>query len=269
MNVPMGTKIHPTAIIDPSAEIAEDVEIGPYVVIGAQVSIEEGTHVGPHVVIQGPTRIGRDNVFIGQASIGTIPQDLKYQGESSCLSIGHRNRIREFVTINRGTEGGINKTVIGSDNLLMSTVHVAHDCVIGDGTVFAQSTALGGHVNVGDHAILGGFVGVHQFCRVGTYSFVGGYSVLTRDALPFVKTVGIRNRARIYGINHIGLERKGFSTDDIHGLKKAYRILFGKGQLLEKALVEVEKECKGMSYVGELVSFVKGAERGFVRSTGN
>ena len=265
----MESRIHSTAIIAPSARLGEGVEIGPYVVIGEEVSIGDGTRIGPHVVIQGPTHIGRGNLFIGQASIGTIPQDLKYHGEHSGLRIGDGNRIREFVTINRGTEGGLNETVIGNDNLLMSAVHIAHDCVIGDGTVFAQSAALAGHVTVGDHAILGGFAGVHQFCRVGTYAFVGGYSVITRDALPFIKTVGSRTKARIYGVNHIGLERKGLSADDIRGLRQAYRILFGKGQLLDEAISQLEAEPQGSPCVQELIDFVKSSERGFVRSTGD
>ena len=259
--------IHPTAIVARSASIGDKVEVGPYTVIGENVEIGDGTRIGPHVVIDGPTEIGRDNLIVGQASIGTIPQDLKYQGERSKLRIGDRNRIREFVTINRGTLGGIKETVLGNDNLLMVGVHIAHDCVLGNGTVFSNCASLAGHVEVGDHAILGGFAGVQQFCRVGPYAFLGAYSVLTRDALPFVKTVGSRNQARIYGINQLGLERKNFSKEEIEQLKRAYRLLFRKGLLVDEAVGRLAPEIENWESVGTLVDFIRTSERGFVRAT--
>ncbi len=259
--------VHPTAIVSLSASIGAGVEIGPYTIIGEEVSIGDGTRIGPHVVIDGPTEIGRDNLIVGQSSIGTVPQDLKYQGERSRLRIGDRNRIREFVTINRGTLGGIKETVLGNDNLLMAGVHIAHDCVLGDGTVFSNCASLAGHVEVGDHAILGGFAGVQQFCRVGPYAFLGAYSVLTRDALPFVKTVGSRNQARIYGINQLGLERKDFSKEEIEQLKRAYRVLFRKGLLVDEAVGRLALEIENWESVSTLVDFIRASERGFVRAT--
>jgi len=260
-------EIHPTAIISLSASLGSGVEIGPYSIIGEDVSIGNDTRIGPHVVIDGPTEIGRENLILGQASVGTIPQDLKYKGERSWLRIGDRNRIREFVTLNRGTLGGINETLIGNDNLFMTSVHIAHDCVIGNGTVFSNCASLAGHVEVGDHAILGAFAGVQQFCRVGPYAFVGAYSVLTRDALPFIKTVGSRNQARIYGINQIGLERKGFSSEEISQLKRAYRVFFRKGMRVEEAVVELAAGQERLETVRTLIDFVRNSERGFVRAT--
>ena len=259
--------IHPTAIISPSASLGSGVEVGPYCVIGEDVSIGDGTRIGPHVVLDGPTEIGRENLILGQASVGTIPQDLKYKGEPSWLRIGDRNRIREFVTLNRGTLGGINETLIGNDNLFMTGVHIAHDCVIGDATVFSNCASLAGHVEVGDHAILGGFAGVSQFCRVGPYAFLGAYSVLTRDALPFIKTVGSRNQARIYGINQVGLERQGRSNEEIGQLKRAYRVLFRKGLLIEEAVLGLAAERERWESVRILIDFVRNSERGFVRAT--
>ena len=259
--------IHSTAIISLSTTIGSRVEIGPYAIIGEDVSIGDGTRVGPHVVIEGPTEIGRENLILGQSSIGTIPQDLKYKGERSWLRIGDRNRIREFVTINRGTLGGINETVIGNDNLLMAGVHIAHDCVLGDGTVFSNCASLAGHVEVGDHAILGGFAGVQQFCRVGPHAFLGAYSVLTRDALPFIKTVGSRNQARIYGINQVGLERKDFSKEEIEQLKRAYRVLFRKGLLVEEAVEQLARQSENWESVRTLIDFIQTSESGCVRAT--
>ncbi len=258
---------HPTAIVSLSASIGARVEIGPYTIIGEDVSIGDGTRIGPHVVIDGPTEIGCDNLILGQSAIGTVPQDLKYKGERSKLRIGDRNRIREFVTINRGTLGGINETVLGNDNLLMAGVHIAHDCVLGNGTVFSNCASLAGHVEVGDHAILAGFAGVQQFCRVGRYAFLGAHSVLTRDALPFVKTVGSRNQARIYGINQLGLERKDFSKEEIDQLKRAYRVLFRKGLLVEEAVEQLAQEMGDSESVRTLIHFIRTSERGFVRAT--
>lgn len=261
----MPQKIHPTSIVSPTAELGHGVEVGPFSVIGEDVQIGEGTCVGPHCVIQGPTKIGRENLIYGQSALGTDPQDLKYRGEVSTLLIGDRNKIREFVTVNRGTEGGIGKTVLGSGNLLMTEVHVAHDCVIGDEVILANAATLAGHVIVGNRSSVGAFCGIHQFCRVGDYAFVGGYSVLTRDALPFVKTVGIRNDAGIYGINAIGLERRGFSRESVVALKRAYRWLFAKGLTVSEAVEAIEKADLNTPEVKLLLQFIENSERGFVR----
>jgi len=260
--------IHPTAVISVDAQIAEGVCIGPYVVIGEEVEIGEGTLIGPHTVIEGPTVIGRNNEIIGQSTIGTIPQDLKYTGERSFLYIGDQNIIREFVTVNRGTEGGGGKTTILNGNLLMTGVHIAHDCHVGDGTILANSATLAGHVEVGDYSTIGAFSGVHQFCRVGAHAFIGGYSVLTRDALPFVRTVGHRNQAKIYGINGLGLKRRGFSTKRIEILKQSYRWLFNKGLILKDAIGKIREVGLENKDSRLLIEFIETAERGIVGEPG-
>ncbi len=258
--------IHSSAVISGDAQLADGVQVGPYCVIGAEVRIESGTTLGPFCWIEGPTVIGRGNQIYGQACLGIEPQDLKFHGERSTLEIGDENKIREFVTVHRGTEGGIGKTVVGNGNLLMTGVHVAHDCVIGNGTILANSATLAGHVEIGDVATVGAFVGVHQFCRVGTHAFIGGYTVLTRDALPFVKTVGVRGDAATYGINVIGLQRRGFSEQRILSLKRAYRILLQRGLRVGDAIETVLREVDLSEDVRELIRFVQSAERGFVRT---
>lgn len=257
--------IHPTALVAPEAVLGDGVSIGPYSVIGPGVWIGGETTIGPHCVIEGDTRIGRNNRISGQSSIGSAPQDLKYHGESTSLEIGDDNTIREFVTINRGTVGGRGKTSIGSHNLLMTGVHVAHDCLVGDQVIMANAATLAGHVDIGDYSTVGAFTGVHQFCRVGVHAFVGGYSVITRDALPFVKTVGDRNDAKTYDINAIGLERRGFSRERIDALKKAYRILVRKGLKVKEAVEQIRVEGLETDDVGILIGFVESSERGFIR----
>jgi UDP-N-acetylglucosamine acyltransferase len=265
MGEEQGRAIHETAIVSPGAEISGGVRIGPYAVIGDRVTIGEGTLVGPHTVIDGPTVIGKGNQIIGQSAIGTIPQDLKYQDEETFLSIGDLNIIREFVTINRGTEGGGGKTTVGDMNLLMTGVHIAHDCHVGQRTILANAATLAGHVDVEDDSTVGAFSGVHQECRVGVHAFVGGYSVLTRDALPFVQTVGHRNQAKIYGINSLGLRRKKFSAKRIKALKEAYRWLFQKGLKLQEAIEAIRSEDLETEDVSVLIQFVETSKRGFVR----
>ena len=257
--------VHPSAVISESAQLAEGVSVGPFCVIGEDVSIGQGTVVGPHTVIEGPSLIGRMNRFYGQASIGTDPQDLKYRGEKSALHIGDGNRIREFVTIHRGTELADNKTVVGNGNLIMTGVHIAHDCRLGDGIILGNSATLGGHVMVEDHARVGAFSGVHQFCRVGTRAFIGPYSVITRDTLPFIQTVGKRGENRIFGINATGLERDGFSAQRIDALKKAYRILFQKKLTIRQAVETIRQEGLETEDVAVLIRFIESSERGFVR----
>ena len=228
-----------SAIVSPDASVARDVTIGAYAVIGPQVTIGAGCVIGPHVSIQGPTSIGERNRFVGQCSIGSDPQDLKYKGEHTELRIGNDNVFREFVTINRGTAGGGGITTIGSNNFFMAYSHVAHDCHVGDSTVFANNATLAGHVDVGDFSTIGAFSAVHQFCRVGDHAFIGGATIATQDVLPYVKTVGSRPAAT-YGINNIGLERKGFSKETIDALQRAYKILVRSKLKLEDALMQIE-----------------------------
>jgi UDP-N-acetylglucosamine acyltransferase len=259
------SKIHETAMISPTAKIGKEVSVGPNVIIGDRVLIGAGTSIGPFTVIEGPCRIGKNNHFYGHCSIGTDPQDLKYSGEETFLEVGDGNRFREFVTVNRGTSGGGGRTTIGSRNLFMTGVHIAHDCTVGDDIVFANAATLAGHIEIGNHSTIGAFTGVHQFCRVGLHAFVGGYSVITRDALPFVKTVGVRSSAKIYGVNSIGLERKGFDETRLKALDEAYRIIFRKGLRLKTALEQVMEESELTEDVEELIRFIKSSERGFVR----
>lgn len=258
-------RIHPTAVVDPAAELEPGVVVGPHAVIGPRVRIGRETYVGPGVLVEGPTVIGARNRFFGHAAIGTPPQDLKYKGEETYLEIGDENLVREFVTINRGTAGGGGRTTIGNRNLLMTGVHVAHDCHVGSGTILANAATLAGHVIVGDGATVGAFCGVHQFCRVGRHAFIGGYSVITRDALPYVKTVGVRGEAKGFGINTVGLERKGFAPEAVAALKKAYRTLFLRRLKLADAIVRVREEGPLTPEVQELLEFIETSERGIIR----
>ncbi|HEX6085515.1 MAG TPA: acyl-ACP--UDP-N-acetylglucosamine O-acyltransferase [Thermoanaerobaculia bacterium] len=256
--------IDPTAIISSDAVLAPDVTVGAYAIVGPHVTVGAGTHIGPHVRIEGPTQIGERNQFIGQASIGTAPQDLKYKGEKTELRIGNDNVFREFITVNRGTVGGGGLTTIGSHNFFMAYAHVAHDCHVGDSTIFANNATLAGHVEVGDFSTIGAFSAVHQFCRVGDHAFIGGGSICTQDVLPFVKTVGNRP-AKTYGVNHIGLERKGFTKETIEALQRAYRILTRSKMLLQDALAKIEAELGFHSEVRYLVEFVRHSKRGVIR----
>ncbi|MFZ0428446.1 MAG: acyl-ACP--UDP-N-acetylglucosamine O-acyltransferase [Acidobacteriota bacterium] len=265
MSEALTPQIHPTAIVSRGAELAAGVVIGPYTVIGERVRIGENSVVGPSCLLEGPTTIGRDNRIYGHAAIGTDPQDLKFQGEETFLEIGDANRIREFVTINRGTGAATSYTRIGSRNLLMTGVHVAHDCRVGDDAILANAATLAGHVLVGDRATVGAFSGIHQFCRVGMHAFIGGYSVITQDALPFMKTVGARGEARSYGPNTIGLERLGFSSERQRALKEAFRTLFHRGLKLKEAIEQIRASDALTPDVEELVRFVESSERGVIR----
>lgn len=253
-----------TAIISHEAVVATDAVIGPYAVIGPHVTIGPGTIVGPHVRIEGPTTIGERNRFIGQSSIGSEPQDLKFGGERTELRIGNENVFREFVTINRGTQGGGAVTSIGSNNFFMAYAHVAHDCHVGSNTIFANNATLAGHVEVGDFATVGAFSAVHQFCRVGDHAFIGGGSICTQDVLPFVKTVGSRP-AKTYGINTVGLQRKGYQKETIEALQRAYRILIRSKMKLKDALDRIEAELSFQAEVRYLAEFVRASERGIIR----
>ncbi len=255
--------IHRTAIIDANAQVHESCEVGPYAVIGADVKIDKGTIVGPHVVINGPTTIGSECKIFQFASVGEDPQDLKFDGKDSRLEIGSRNRIREFVTINRGTGGGGGVTKIGDDNLFMAYVHVAHDCLIGSHTVFANSASLAGHVSVDDHAILGGFSLIHQFSRVGAHSFSGMGSVINKDVPPFLLVTG--HYAQAKGINKQGLKRRGFSDVEITALQKAFvRLIRRKGVINEESLAEVKRLAEKYPAVDQFVRFLQDGTRGFV-----
>lgn len=258
------TTIDSTAIVSPGAALAHDVTVGPYVVIGPDVVIGSGCIIGPFSRIEGPTTIGERNNFYGHVSVGGPPQDLKYKGERTAISIGNDNVFREFVTVNRGTTGGGGLTTIASQNFFMAYSHVAHDCHIGSNTVFANNATLAGHVEVGDFSTVGAFSAVHQFCRVGEHAFIGGGTMATQDVLPFVKTVGSRPAAT-YGVNTIGLERKGFSKDTIEALQRAYRLLVRSKLKLEDALMRIESEFSNFPEVRYLVDFVRSSHRGFIR----
>lgn len=255
--------IHSTAIIDASAKIADDVEIGPYSIIEGDVEIDSGTWIGPHVVIKGPTRIGKDNRIFQFASIGEQPQDLKYAGEPTRLEVGDRNTIREYVTFNRGTVDGGGLTSIGNDNLFMAYVHVAHDCHVGSKAIFANSASLAGHVEVGDHAILGGFTLVHQFTRIGAHCFTSMGSAVNRDVPPYVIVSG--NYAEPHGINKVGLKRRGFSDEAIRAILNAYKIMVRSHRPREELLQEVRPLADQFEEVKLFVDFIQNSQRGIVR----
>ena len=252
------------ALISSEAVLAGDVTVGAYAIVGAGVIVGSGTVVGPFTRIEGPTTIGERNHFYGHASIGGPPQDLKFKGERTALAIGNDNTFREFVTINRGTAGGGGRTTIGSHNFFMAYAHVAHDCHVGDHTVFANNATLAGHVDVGDFAQIGAFSAVHQFCRVGEHAFIGGGTMCTQDVLPFTKTVSPRGNAT-FGINSIGLERKGFSKETIEALQRAYRILVRSKLKLDDALMQIESDLSNYPEARYLVEFVRGSQRGVIR----
>ena len=256
-----GVQIDATAVVHPEARIGAGTVVGPYAVIGQHVEIGQRCHVGASVVIDGWTQIGDENEIFPFASIGLIPQDLKFRGEQTQLLIGRRNVFRESVTIHRGTRGGGGVTRIGDRNVFMAYAHVAHDCVIGNETIFGNGATLGGHVLVEDKATISAFSGVHQFCRVGRLAFVGGYSVVTKDALPYAKTVG--NRARIYGLNTVGLSRRGFSAETIAKLKATYRYLLQSKLNTTRALSRIDRDptlrCPEVQY---LVDFIRTSKRG-------
>lgn len=256
--------IHPSAIVDPHARIADSAEIGPYCVIGSHVHIGARTRLMAHVYLEGVTAIGEDNLFYPFASVGVAPQDLKYQGERSETRIGNRNKIREFVTIHRGTEGGGLITEMGDDNLIMAYAHIAHDVRIGHHTVIANGVTFGGHVVVGDWAVIGANCGVHQFCRVGRHSMIGGHSVITQDVLPYSMTVSPRE-VKIFGPNKTGLERRGFTTEKIDGLHKAFRLLTKAGLNTTQAVERISNEVEMGPEIEELLAFIASSERGFVK----
>jgi UDP-N-acetylglucosamine acyltransferase len=255
--------VHATAQIDPAAKLGTGVSVGAFSVIAANVEIGDGTTIGPHVVVQGPTRIGRDNHIYQFASVGADPQDKKFHGEHSELVIGDRNTVREFVTINRGTGDGGGATRIGNDNWIMAYAHIAHDCVVGNHTIFSNNATLAGHVEVGDYAILSGFAGVHQFCRVGEHAFVGMGCLINGDVPPFVMVANEYGRPR--GINSEGLKRRGFSADRIAAIKRAYRTLYMSGMPLERARAELARSADEAPDVKRMLEFIERSQRALVR----
>lgn len=255
--------VHPTAIVADSAVIAEDVEVGAYTVIGEHVEIGGGTRIASHVVISGPTRIGRDNRIYQFASIGDDPQDKKYAGEPTRLTIGDRNTIREYCTISRGTVQDEGETSLGDDNWIMAYVHIAHDCRIGSNTVFANNATLGGHVHVGDWVTFAGFSGAHQFCRVGAHSFLGMYSGVNRDVPAYLMVAGQPAEPR--GINSEGLKRRGFTAEQIRNIRNAYRIVYRKGLKLSAAIAEIETLAESQPELRIYLESLLASERGLTR----
>jgi UDP-N-acetylglucosamine acyltransferase len=251
------------AVISPQAQLAPDVTVGPFSVIGPQVQIGARTIVGPHAVVNGPTTIGEDNRIFQFASIGDAPQDKKYRGEPTRLVIGDRNVFRESCTINRGTTHDKGVTTIGSDNLFMAFSHVAHDCLIGNNTVFANSVAMGGHVEVGDWAILGGLVAVHQFTKIGAHAFLGGGAILSRDVPPYVMVAG--NPAVPHGVNAEGLRRRGFTEEQIRHVREAYRVLYRSDLKLADALTRLTPLAEQRPEIRAFVEFIQGSTRSLVR----
>ena len=256
--------IHPSAIIDPAARIGAGVEVGAYSVIGGGVEIGDGTRIGPHCSIEGPTRIGRDNRFHGHAAIGGDPQDKKFAGERTELVIGDRNVIREFATISRGTGSGGGITRIGDDNWLLAYVHVAHDCQVGNGCVFSNNATLAGHVEIGDFVILSGFVGVHQFCRIGAHAFVGMGAFVNGDVPPFVM-IAQEDYGRPRGVNAEGLKRRGFDGDRVAAIKRAYRALYVSGAKLDDAKLQLAELARDSADVREVLDFLERGSRPLLR----
>lgn len=256
-------KIHPTAIIDPTAELDSSVEIGAYTIIGPQVKIDAGTRVANHVTINGPSIIGKNNQIFQFSSLGEVPQDKKYKGEPTLLEIGDNNTIREFCTFNRGTVQDKGKTKIGNDNWIMAYVHIAHDCVIGNHTIFANNASLAGHVDVHDHAILGGFTLIHQFCKIGSHVITAVGSVVFKDIPPYVTAAGYD--AKPHGINAEGLKRRGFSADAILQIKRAYKTLYRNGLTLEEAKVALADMQQQYPEITLLSDFLNMSTRGIVR----
>jgi UDP-N-acetylglucosamine acyltransferase len=256
--------IHPAAIIDPKADIREGVEVGPFSIIEKGVSIDEGTKIGPHVIIREGTHIGKRCQIFQFASIGEAPQFFGYKGEKTFLQMGDQNIIREFVTLHRGTIKGGGKTVIGNENFFMAYSHVAHDCQIGNGIVMANGATLAGHILIEDRAVIGGIVAIHQFCRVGTHSFIGGVSGVTLDIPPYMLASG--SHVKLFGLNTIGLKRASFSEETLKALKKAYRIIFRSSLTLEKAIKRVEEEeFSQIPEVRHLLHFIQQSKRGIAR----
>jgi UDP-N-acetylglucosamine acyltransferase len=256
--------IHPTAIVDAKARIADSANIGPYCIVGADVEIGARTRLMAHVYVEGPTWIGEDNVFFPYSTVGVASQDLKYKGERAETRIGHRNQIREFVTIHRGTQGGGLLTCLGSDNLLMTYAHLGHDARIGDHVILGASVGLAGHVTIEDWADVSPFSGVHQFCRIGRHAFIGPYTVVKQDVLPYSLT-SAKPEASVFGANSIGLERRGFATGVIEALQTSFRLLTRSQLNTSQAVERIRAEVPACPEVDELLEFIRASERGFIK----
>ena len=257
--------IHPTAVVSSKASLGEGVSIGPYAVLEERVVLGPGCRVDAHSVIQGSTTVGAHCHFFPFCSIGFPPQDLKHQeGESTELVVGNHNVFREYVTVNRGTSEGGGRTCIGDYNFIMAYGHIAHDCSLGNHILLANAATLAGHVSIADNATIGAFSGIHQFCRVGTYGFVGGYSVITKDVLPYSKTVSTRE-AKNYGVNVIGLERRGFSADAIRMIRAAYRVLLQSDLNTSQALDQLKENFSGHPKVQAMIDFIESSQRGVIK----
>ncbi len=255
--------IHTTAVVDRAATLADDVEIGPYAIVDGGVEIDSGTSIGPHAVVRGPTRIGRDNRIFQFASVGDEPQDKKYAGEPTRLVIGDRNTIREFCTINRGTVQDARVTRLGDDNWIMAYVHIAHDCVVGDGNVLANNVTMAGHVHVGDYVVLGGFTGIHQHCQIGSHAFTAMFSVVNRDVPAYCMVSG--HPAAPRGVNSEGLRRRDFDADQIRHVRRAYKTLYRSGLRFQEAVAEIEAVAESRPELAVLVTSLRNSTRGIVR----
>ena len=256
--------IHPTAIVDARARVAESAEIGPYCVVGPEVEIGARTRLMANLYLEGPTWIGEDNVFFPYSTVGVASQDLKYKGERAETRIGHRNRIREFVTIHRGTQGGGLVTSIGSDNLIMVQVHVAHDVRIGDHVILGNSVGVAGHVIIEDWVDVSPFSGIHQFCRIGRHAFIGPYSVIKQDVMPYSLT-SHKPESAVFGANSIGLERRGFDKATVEALQTAFRLLTRAGLNTSQAIDRIRAEVPALSEIEELIAFIRASERGIIK----
>jgi len=254
--------VHPTALVDPAARLGEGVTVGPYSLIEGRVVIGPHTHIGPHVVIRDFTTIGSHCRIFQFAVLGEVPQDLKFKGEETSLIIGDHNTIREFATMHRGTAGGGGVTRIGNRNFFLAYTHVAHDCQVGNGVIMSNNATLGGHITVADHANLGGLSAVHQFCRIGRHAFIGGCSAVHRDVPPYAMAVG--NRAKIVGLNLVGLKRAGFTDSSLYGLKRAYELLFLSDLKTKEALDQVRRELPDTPEIQDLLLFIETSERGLL-----
>jgi len=259
----VSAEIHPTSVVSARAEVGEGSHVGPFCTVGDEVRLGARVRLESHVVVDGRTEIGDDTHVFPFASIGLAPQDLKYRGEPAETRIGRRNRVREFVTIHRGTEGGGMLTSVGDDCLIMAQAHVAHDCIVGSRVIMANAATLAGHVRVEDGANVGAYSGVHQFCRVGREAYVGGYSVVVKDALPFALTVG--NHAKCYGLNTVGMKRRGYPAETIEALHHAFRLLLSSKLNTTQAVAAIREEVRGSAETEELLRFIETAERGVVK----
>lgn len=256
-------EVHPTAIVEAGAELDTDVKVGPYAIIGSEVTIGSGTVIDAHVVVRGPTEIGRDNHFYSMSSIGDAPQDKKYAGEPTRLVIGDRNTVREFCTLNRGTVQDEGVTRVGSDNWIMSYVHIAHDVVIGDNCILANNATLAGHCRLGDWVIMGGFSGVHQFCHVGAHAFLGMYAAIGKDVPAYVMVMGTPAVPR--GINAEGLRRRDFTAGQIRNIKAAYKTVYREGMRLEEAVAELKSRAEAQPEIVPMLESIERSERSIVR----